>query len=132
MARNLNLPGALVYIHWATPADLSGLLQDANAKMEELGLTVGRRDAATPQHVDGAPSVNVRGILDFIADVEPLCEGDTPNITASKKDAQRKLVQLTATLRNRCAAAGFKAPEPAEAPVAPPLPTPTPNPKPLA
>ena len=132
MACNLNLNAAARYIHWAPPGDLDGLHQLAKAKVEELGLSVGRRSHVTPENVAGDPSVNVRGIIHFINGVEAIAEGDSDAQKKAKQEQHGQLVALYATLQARCAAAGYKPPEAEKAAPAPPLPAPTPDPKPLA
>lgn len=142
MARSLNLDNVVRWIYWAAPGDLDGLLQIVKAKMEELGLKPGKRDNILPKNVAGDPSINVRGIVEFVNDcceVEPLNADDEKDENKQRKaekmanlDAQKKLCQLAATLSARCAAAGYAPPEAAPADAAPPLPAPTPDPKPLA
>lgn len=136
MACRLNLSAAVRYIHWAPPGDLDGLHQVAKAKVEALGLSVGRRSHATPENIPGDPSINARGILNFIEGVEALTPADDLPENKRFKDAKQaqhaQLVTLYATLNARLNAAGY-APTPAEpTPPAPPLPAPTPDPKPLA
>lgn len=121
MARSLNLDNVVRWIHWAPPGDLDGLYQVVKAKMEELGLKPGKRDNILPANVPGDPSVNVRGVIDFVDECEITNEGDC-----------KKLCQLYATLSSRCAAAGYKPAEAEKPDAAPPLPAPTPDPKPLA
>lgn len=132
MPRNLNLNSAVRWIHWAPPGDLDGLNQVVKAKMAELKLSPGKRDNILPQNLPGDPSVNVRGIVDFVNDCEAVNEGDSEGEKAAKQDALKKLCQLSATLAARCAAAGYKPPEAEKPSDAPPLPSPTPDPKPLA
>lgn len=132
MARSLNLDNVVRWIHWAPPGDLDGLYQLAKAKMDELGLKPGKRDNILPKNVPGDPSINVRGIVDFVNDCECPCDGDSEGEKASKTECCKKLCQLFATLSARVAAAGYKPPEAAPEEPAPPLPAPTPDPKPLA
>jgi len=139
MARSLNLDSVVRWIHWAPPGDLDGLHQIVTAKLKELGLSAGKRDNILPKNIPGDPQVNVRGIIEFVNDCEPIHDkatkdfaADTDAEKATKAECHKKLCQLGATLDARVAAAGYKPPE-AEKPAAPPpLPAPTPDPKPLA
>ncbi len=138
MARNLNLANIARWIHWAPPGDLDGVFQAAMAKLAELGLKIGRRSHVTPANIPGDPSVNVRGVLQFIEACEPHVEksddhpGDSAAEKAAKTEDHNKLIALCATLQTRLNAAGYTPPAAEATPEPPPVPATSPNPKPLA
>src|SRR3990167_5143033 len=103
MARSLNLDNVVRWIHWAPPGDMDGVYQASKAKMESLGLKPGKRDNILPKNIPGDPSINVRGVIQFIDGCEAVTDGDSDAEKAAKTDCHKKLCQLYATLSARVA-----------------------------
>lgn len=115
----INLRNAAAYIHGQAPGKLDGLYWAVHEKCGELGLVPGRRDNIGGGDAS-AVGGNVRGILNFVAGVQPITDEERTPITVNEADkpvegdslvllAEKENRRLTVPLREAQRIASLKA-----------------------
>lgn len=81
----INVKNVAAYIHGQAPGKLDGLFHAVEAKCKELGLEPGKRDNVAGGE-SSAVGGNVRGILNFVAGVQPITDDDRTPIVETDDD----------------------------------------------
>lgn len=111
----INLSAVAQYIHGASPSALDGLYQVVEEKCKALGLEPGRRDNVGVGKDTSGGNINMRGVLTFVENVQPLPEAlpddaeavaaDTPQAT---DDTETLLVKRQRNDHRRAAKAAHE------------------------